>query len=373
MTAIVHVFDDCAGWEQRVGSCQLLDRLPRDRFTQHFASIDAGARRTLGAAGVQLELVPRIGRFNLLAAPLLRTLFQRHGADLVHAWGPFAATCATSASQRPLVVSLFDPGSAKQSAKLLRAISHTSGFAIVCATQWIRRRLIERGVPPEACVVIRPGVDFSAIQKTRKSSLRCDLGVPTDAFAVLCPEPGGTDDETLAVFWSCSLLDRLDGRYAVIIPGSGRAVDRIARFAATLPSAAILIAPGDNARFEELVAIADVLVVPNTGDISTTSISWAMAAGVPVIAAAGYAVTELVVARVNGLLYKHPERKSPASKIIPLLRDRDAQRKTAEAARGQAYEVFSLRRYIEQHMQVYENVLSGAPVSQGINDPAEVA
>jgi glycosyltransferase involved in cell wall biosynthesis len=222
-------------------------------------------------------------------------------------------------------------------------------------------------------VVVRPGVDFSALQKTRKSPLRSELGIPTDACVVLCTEPRGVDDETLAVFWTCSLLDRLDQRYAVIIPGSGRVVEKLSRFASTLPSSAKLIAPGDNARFEELEAIVDAMVVPNTGDISTTSIAWAMAAGVPTIAAAGYAVTELIVARVNGLLYKHPEGKSPASKIIPLLRDRDAQRKTAEAARGQAYEVFSLRRCVEQHIQVYENVLSGAPASQGITDPAQVA
>jgi hypothetical protein len=59
--------------------------------------------------------------------------------------------------------------------------------------------------------------------------------------------------------------------------------------------------------------------------------------------------------------------------IARLLRDRDAQRRYVEAARGQAFEVFGLRRFAEQTMRLYENMLSGASPGEGIVDSAHAA
>ena len=372
MSTVCHVFDETADWQQRVGVGQLLDRLPSDRFSMTLASIDAPATRELNGLPCPIEIVPRIAGVNLFAAPLLGRLFDRNRTEVIHAWGPSAAAAGRSASLRPMVVELFDPNVAIRGAKMLRTIARPKGFAVVCSTQWIRRRLIENGVPAECCVVIRPGIDFGAIQKIRKLSLRSDLGIAEDDYVVLLPEHGLRGSSSLAAFWAGSLLNHLEGHYKVIVSGTTQEVERIVRFASTLPTPPTLIATGEDVPFENLIAIADALLVSETGDVSTTAIAWAMGAGAAVIAAASYAVTELIVTSVNGLLYKHPEGKSPATRIVPLLRDRQSQGKVKEAARGQAYEVFSLRRYVEQHIQVYENVLAGVAPAQGIIDSAQV-
>ncbi len=373
MPTVCHVFDETADWQHRVGVNQLLDRLPNDKFRSHLASIDAKTAGDLGSLPASVEIVPRVAGINLLAAPLLRGRFDRSGADLIHAWGPSAATAARSASQQPLVVELYDPALAAQSAKILRTIIRPEGFAVICSTQWIRRRLIENGVPAENCVVIRPGIDFAAIQKMRKSPLRGELGIADDEFVIVLPEPRSCDESSLDAFWAGALLNHLDGHYKVIVPGVTSEVERIGRFASNLPTSGTLIAPGRTVPFEHLVAIADALIVTDPGEAATTSIAWAFGAGAAVIAAATYAVTELVVTRVNGLLYKHHPGKSAASRIVALLRDRESQRKVKEAARGQAYEVFSLRRYVDQHALLYENLLAGRPPSHGITDPAQVS
>jgi hypothetical protein len=54
------------------------------------------------------------------------------------------------------------------------------------------------------------------------------------------------------------------------------------------------------------------------------------------------------------------------------LQDRASLDKAREVARGQAYEVFGLRRCIEQHMQVYENVMSERAPGEGIAESARV-
>ena len=47
MTVIGHLFDGSAGWEQRIGVSQLLDRLPGDRYGQEVATLGPTARAVL--------------------------------------------------------------------------------------------------------------------------------------------------------------------------------------------------------------------------------------------------------------------------------------------------------------------------------------
>lgn len=158
-----------------------------------------------------------------------------------------------------------------------------------------------------------------------------------------------------------------------MVPGVSREQARIARYAATTPSRATIISPGDRYPFEELLAISDVLIVAARGDVSTTAIAWAMASGAAVIGSATHSIAELIAHKVNGLLYKHDPGKSVVGTLVRHLQDRASLDKAREAARGQAYEVFGLRRCVDQHVQVYENVLSGAAPAEGIVDSARSA
>ncbi|GAF71673.1 unnamed protein product [marine sediment metagenome] len=50
MTNICHLFDSSAGWEQRIGVLQLIDRMPHDRFCPTPAAIDRAAVTAMLAA-----------------------------------------------------------------------------------------------------------------------------------------------------------------------------------------------------------------------------------------------------------------------------------------------------------------------------------
>jgi glycosyltransferase involved in cell wall biosynthesis len=95
-----------------------------------------------------------------------------------------------------------------------------------------------------------------------------------------------------------------------------------------------------------------------------------MAAGVAVIGTAVHAVAELIANKLNGLLFKQTPGRSMVASLFRLLTDRVSQDKVRETARGQAYEVFGLRRCVEQHMRLYDNVLNGSPPGDGIVDSA---
>jgi len=363
------LFDASAGWEQGLAVAQLLDRLPPGDYTQTLTAIDPGAARLLRGLNYPVHFIVRLAGLNALAAPLLACFARRQGIDLVHAWGPQAAAVAAAAGY-PVVLELFDPLLATRHVKLVRTLIPSAAFAVVCSCEWVRRRLIEGGVSGDVCVVVRPGVDFAFINRTRCGPLREQLGATADELLTIVSEPVTRRGGQSEAFWAATLLNHAGIRVRMIVPGRTPERDRIARLAVATPPPRTLIDPGDHHPFEELVTVADALVIAAQGDVSTTAVAWAMAAGAAVIGPAVPSLAELIGHKVNGLLYKSTPGRSRVMSIARLLQDRSSQGRVREAARGQAYELFSLQRFVEQHMRVYHNALRGLNADDGIFRPA---
>jgi len=322
--------------------------------------------------GSGAALIPSRLGLAMLAAPRLRGFLSRRSVDLIHAWGTSAAVAARTASDKPVVVELFDPAAARRDVKLLRTLALSGRLTVVTSCAIVRRRLIEGGFEADRVVVIRPGVDFARINAYRRGTVRDDLGVArSDTLVCLVPPAtrrGGYFEASYAV----SVINHVVGAHWVVIPGRSHEIGRIARFQGALPMKRTLVRVDDRIGAEALIAVSDVLLIAARDDVSTTSIAWAMASRTAVVAAAGYAVTEMVAHKVNGLLFKQPPGRSMLASIAHCLGDRVALEKVREAAHGQAYEIFGLRRYVEDHVRLYENVLSDRPVDSGIVDPARV-
>jgi len=384
--AIFHLLDDSAGWEHRFALGHLLERqtserapfiaalsgISRDALPSQFSNFNSQISN-LKSEVLDLKRIFAPPSLPIAAAPSLAKLLNQHAIDIVHAWGTSAAIAACAATTKPVVLQLFDPVAATRDAKKIRTISKRANFAIACGTAIIRRRLAEHGVPIEKLVVIRPGIDFAAISRSRRIDLRPQLGIAADDFVVLVPEPATHDDGAFDVFWATALLNHVDGKMKIIVPGESDEQRRIAEFAPTVPSTLCLVCPGSSIHFEDLIGIADILAVAPPGDISTTSIALAMAAGVPVIGSAVYAVAELIANKVNGLLFKRPTGQGVAVAVARLLADRENQKRCKEAAHGQAFQVFGLRRFVDQTMRLYENLPRGISPGEGITDSARTS
>jgi len=370
MTRIGHLFDASTGWEQRVGVSQLVDHLPRDRFIHLLASLGSCDHHARVLWTRRVEVLPGSGRIGPLSGPLVARFVARSGIDLIHAWGVRAAVAARALPRLPLVIQLYDPLVAAAQVKRLRALARPRGFAVICSAQIVRRRLIEGGLPADLAVVIRPGVDFALINRWRSGRLREKLGMRGDEVLTIVPQPATRSGGQFDAVYAVTLRNHLADDVRVLVSGCSREQCRIARFAATLPVANPLIVPGERYPFEQLVSVSDVLLVTPRGDMSTTSIAWAMAAGTAVIGTAVHSVAEIVAHKVNGLLLKQVPGRSMSAALLARLQDRPSQEKAKEVARGQAYEVFGLRRYIEQTARLYENLLNGSSPGDRITDSA---
>ncbi len=318
----------------------------------------------------RVDVIPLPFRRSLPAGLLLGHLLRRSPADVIHAWGISAAATARMTGNVPLIVRLGDPAFSPSDIRLLRSISRPRHFAISCSTRLIQRRLIEGGVPPDVTVVIRPGVDFAAINQWRRGILRENLGIKRESRVIILPAPVTAAGGQFEALRAASLPSYLADDHRIIVPGGSREARRIVQHGLSLPGDVGLISPPPDVPFERLLAISDVLMMAPRGDHSTTSLAWAMGARVAVIATAVPAVTEMITHKVNGLLVNPRGNGSLVKPLAAALADRAALDKARETAHGQAYESFSIRRLAEQTSRLYDNVISGAAVDDGITDSA---
>jgi len=379
---VLHLFDSAADWQQRIGATQLFDRLPltsrcdvkgrpAGRFECQAGAMDGAVRRSILPGKRRVRLFPRPFGIDFLTAPALRRHLARERIDVIHAWGIAAAVAASAAAPTvPLALELFDPNISERQARQLRSIHRPAGFALVCSTQTIRRRLIEQGLDPDLAVVIRPGADFAVINAAGKRKLRERLRLSDRDRVIITPEPATRDGGQFAAYWATGVRSFVEPGVRLIVPGTSPEQARIARLARQHRLEHLLRCPGDAFAFEELIAVADAMIVAPPGDVATTAIAWAMAAGVPVLGTAVYAIAELIADRQNGLLVKPDAPRRLGLRLAAMLEDRELLSKLQEPARGQAYTVFSVRSYVDRHARLYDNLISGTAPGEGIIDSA---
>ncbi|MBN1512051.1 MAG: glycosyltransferase family 4 protein [Phycisphaerae bacterium] len=374
MIRVLHLFDASAGWEHRLAVQSLLDRLPADRIESQLGTIDPAARTQVARPDQRLVLFRR--RFHadfLYVAPRLRRHLDAHGIDIVHAWGLHAAKvaeAAASASARPVLLTRFNPTLTPREAAFLRSLPPTDRRPVLCASQTVRRRLLETGLPPDRCIVIRPGADGDRIRRARTSGLRARLGLTPENTLVVTPEPVTRHAGHFAAFWMTAIRSFLDPGFRVALPGASREKDRLLRLARQLDMTRIVVDTDETVAYPDLVAVADLAVVVPTGEVSVGAIAWAMAAGLPVIGTAVQCVNELIADNRNGRLVAPAPAKRLATHLARLAGEPETLRRLAEAARKDADERFRVSRYADQVRRLYENLTQGRLAADGISDPA---
>ena len=371
---VLHLLDSTCGWEQRIAITQMLDRFDPKIIQGDVASIDFEHSNAL-MNEVAISSLPRRMLLPALAAPSIRSYCNRNSVDLIHAWGAPSATAARAGCDEtfPLVVSVFDPGLESSSVRMLLTVQASGRTAVSCSAERVRRRLVEQGIEFDSCAVVRPGVDFKTIGRAQKSDLRKQLGIADDALVAITPPPPSHRGGHRAAVWAAAMRSNLGEDNRILVPGKSAELHDLRRLAMGSAVENTVIFTEDNHRFEELLPIADVLICASTDDISTTAVAWAMASNVTVISPATYAVAELIANDLNGILFKAEDRWTRLGRQIcaRLPATADAQ-KLREVARGQAYEVFSVRRSADQHRQLYENMLNQLPPGENIADPATI-
>lgn len=310
----------------------------------------------------------------------LDAALKRHSPTVLHLWSELALAWVVpvvaamsghpdlSREQLPSVV--LDSDSIRSNKRIAWAREELGESAsFVCNSQRSWQRVRAAGAPEDAVAVIRDGVDFAAINEARSRVSRDALDISKAARVIVILPPIERAAGSFLAGWAALLVDQMRSDLVVLVPGTGREGERVRRVFAACNRSAMLFLPGDQMSLAEVLAIADLALFLPPRDDSTASLAWAMASGVPIVATATPAVTELLAHGANAFLAASESPKDAARRIMEALDDAAQCRTHVELARTQAFAAFSRQRMFEQYARLYANLAGAEPAFSGIDDP----
>jgi glycosyltransferase involved in cell wall biosynthesis len=298
-----------------------------------------------------------------LAVLGLRGAVSRY--EVIHAWdGTALAVAALSESARVLYTPMRPLG--RRGIGWLRAVLGYRDVHVVCASATQRRRCVERGVPLERCHLVRPGVEFGRVRRRRDPALRQALGIGEADHVLLAPGESTPEADHERAVWAGSILGVLDRKYKVLLWGRGPRARRAALLGTRLGQADLVRVAeerlGRAVEFEELLPAADTVLVAAHGPVATLPIAICMAAALPIVATVTYTTAELLEDRHTAAMVPPGPPRFLARRFLELQEDPALQWSIADMARTEAYEYFSLTRFINQYRTVYRQVAAGERV-----------
>jgi glycosyltransferase involved in cell wall biosynthesis len=342
----------------------------------------------LRAAGVPVTGLGARNLRDLAAFRRLLALVRSGRFDLVHAHLAYASIwglLAGRATGRPVVATLHvrPPAAPAWSREGLRR-----RLLVAAANRWAARALAvsgavrdawtAAGLASERVTVVHNGVDVGGVRLgageagAARAAIRRELGVAADAplaltVSVLRPGKG------LEVLLEAvpAVLDALHrARFAVV--GDGPAREPLQASAAAAGLTAALVWTGFRRDVPDLLAAADLFVLPSLDDAFPTALLEAMAAGLPVVATRAGGIPEIVDDGATGRLVPPGDPAALARAVAALLGDPAARRALGRAGRRRVAERFSTAVWLGRLEAVYAEAL-GRPVTLRPGTPHPVA
>lgn len=339
----------------------------------------AALRRAAARAGLHVDRrnvhlmgVP-FGRAMLGWPAVMRRLRQWQPIDVVHCWSAGSLSLAALALREvPRVMTVTsepDERTTHWFRTLSREVTRIDGaataFLPISAT--LRRALLTRGVAEEAVQVLRPGIDMGRIDTSQRAALRKRWGIPpaddqrTKVIALLSDRPEEADAVRTALMAGIAeeVTGPLEWRVAMH-PGARHRLRAQHMLGKTRGPDRIISEPAMTAPWSVLSGCDVALACGNAG--GGLSLLWAMAANIPIVGEATYAISEIVEDRHSALLSKPDVIKETVKRLTRVVGDPQLAWKLRDTARHEAYSFFSRQRYCQSLQQVYEQLSQGSPI-----------
>lgn len=349
-----HVVDESSGEEALRGLSSLLRRRCGGRSQTQIIAI---GRPSVGMAVPEDVKLTHIGRWDIgwgIPSRNLRRAMERHYSGEIHAWGGRAAAAvrAVCPDRLRIVVTISDPADADRLREWWPLRWTGAAPCVICTSERVRQRLVSSGLPREATVVIRPGVDADESGQPQQRVTRSDLGLPATAKVLLTASPPTREGGQYYAAWATAIVHQIRPDTRLIVPGVSREASRLGRLFDSIYCPEVFVPVGDRYSAAELLAISDALLFAPLGDVPTGWLAMAMAAGVPVIGTAVPSVTELITDGETGFLCEPGQPHRLAIAIREALESGDEAGRRAEAARKLAEQWFNPVRSAAEYLLV---------------------
>lgn len=214
------------------------------------------------------------------------------------------------------------------------------------------------GFSEKRITVVPNGVDLSCFNgKIDAFLMREELGIGDEPLVVTVSRLIKRKNPGLLISAFARVLKVVPGA-KLVIAGSGREKDNLSRQIKSLhiTNSVFMVGRLTKEKVAQLMAAADVFVLPSKMESFGLSLLEASAAGVPVVCSNAGGVPEVFQDGFNALLYPPGDDNAMAKAIICLIQDRELAKKISANAVETASR-FTWEMTAERTLRVYEEVL----------------
>ncbi len=238
------------------------------------------------------------------------------------------------------------------------AFMFTRPDRLIAVSQASARFAPSLGFSEKRIAVVPNGVDLSCFNgKIDASALRGELDIGDEPVVVTALRLIKWKSPGLLISAFARVLKAVPDA-KLVIAGSGREEDSLSRQIQDLSitNSVFMVGELSKEKVAQLMAGADVFVLPSRAESFGLTLLEASAAGVPVVCANAGGVPEIFQDDFNALLYPPGDDEAMAKAMIRLIQDRGLARRIGANAVETAGK-FTWKRTAEQTLQVYKDVL----------------
>lgn len=348
---ILHV---ASGREWRGGQRQtwLLARGLASRGIAQKILTRRGSELALRAGESGIAVVPAWWSAGLDPRALATLVLAARHADLLHAHDSHAVSLTAAAAaltRRPFVATR------RMTRPLQSAGPWRRAAGVIAISGAVRDALLASGIPGDSIVLVHPGIDVEATQRTRPLSWKDLASIPDGAFVVVAVS-ALTAEKGLDLLIDAVADPEVAGTgvYCVIAGQGPQGAELALRASAQRPAGRVQLL-GQVVDPLPLIAAAGALVMPSREEAFGSTILDALALGVPVIAAAVGGISE-ALGHGGGVTFPPGDRGALAREILRVNRDQ-GWRATLAREGPKAAGHFDLPGMVDRTLAVYRSVM----------------
>jgi glycosyltransferase involved in cell wall biosynthesis len=219
----------------------------------------------------------------------------------------------------------------------------------ICVSEANRAILADQfGIPRGRIAVVRNGVDHREVSADCREQTRVDLDVPPDATLVLTTGRLGEQKGHRVIVEALPRLVALDERLVFVWAGDGPLRPELARTVGSTGLEGHVRFLGRRDDVPDLLAAADLFLMPSRDEGAPLALVEAMLAGVPAIVSDAPALTETIADRRNGLVFTRDDPDDLVRVVGWALAHRDQLAQMAAQGRELALRELTLDRMLAQ-------------------------
>jgi glycosyltransferase involved in cell wall biosynthesis len=249
------------------------------------------------------------------------------------------------------------PRGAKRFLKRLRGrVPGTLADVVIAVSDFVLQRTISVALVPSNRVRrVWNSVTIPQVRVDAKERLRSALGLPSDRPIIGCACRAAYEKGVQYLLQAFDALpcDERQPAPVLVYFGEGPALPELEQMRANLGRSADVFFAGYRADAADLLAGADVCVVPSVWEEAFgLSVLEPMARGIPVVASRVGAIPEIVVDGETGRLVPPGDATALAAALTELLRDEPARRRMGDNGRRRVHTHFSRARQLSELLPV---------------------